>query len=447
LRYIPTTEQDRKDMLKSIGLQSIEGLFDDVPDRVRLQGELNLPSAQTEYELFKSLKSLAEKNNNLEQYPSFLGAGAYGHLIPSAVQHILSRSEFYTAYTPYQPEISQGVLQAIYEYQSLICSLTGMDVANASLYDGATALAEAAVLAGEATKRKKIFLPMTIHPEYRMVTQLYLENRGMEVIQIPHDKGQTDLNYLKDNINEEIAGVLIQQPNIFGILEEVKEVASLTQKFGALLVVSVNPISLGILEAPGHYGADIAVGEGQGLGNPVAFGGPFLGFFATRNRFIRQIPGRIVGATKDIEGKRGFVLTLQTREQHIRRQRASSNICSNQALNALAATVFLCLVGKKGLQEVANLCLQKAHYAYRKITSIKGYSPLFTQPFFHEFPIQTPDSPEVINKVLLEKGIIGGLDLKRHYPELGPSMLLCVTEARTKKEIDTLVQALENHHE
>ena len=443
LRYIPTTEKDREAMLKSLGISSIEELFNDIPEEVRFRGELSLPPPQSEIEVLNSLRALAQKNADLDRYPSFLGAGAYDHLIPSAVQHILDRAEFYTSYTPYQPEISQGTLQAMYEYQSLICNLTEMDVANASMYDGATALAEAAILACGATGRGKALIARTIHPEYRQVTQLYLESRGLEAQYVPYDRGQVDLHSLKNNLDEDVACVLIQQPNFWGLLEEVEEIASLAHENGALFIVCVNPISLGILEAPGNYGADIAVGEGQSLGGPVAFGGPFLGFFAARDKFIRQMPGRIAGATNDAQGRRGFVLTLQTREQHIRRERATSNICSNQALNALAATVFLSLIGKEGLQEVANLCLQKAHYAYRKIVSIKGFAPLFPGAFFSEFPVSTPLPPEKINKALWERGIIGGLDLKAYYPELGLAMLFSVTEARTREDIDALTQVLE----
>ena len=445
MRYLPHTGQDRQDMLKVLGIKSMEELFSEVPEKVRLKGRLDIPPALPELELWQHLRELSAANNSLEELVCFLGGGCYDHYIPSAVDHIISRGEFFTAYTPYQAEISQGTLQSIYEFQTMIAQLTGMDIANASMYDGATALAEAALMAVNASRgRSRILVSSAINPLYRQVLAAYLRGRAnIEICYIPFSDGSTQLQKLEQEIDDRTAAVLLQQPNFFGCVEEAADIADLAHNSGAKLVVCVDPISLGLLKAPGDYGADIVVGEGQSLGNAPYWGGPGLGFFAAREEFMRLMPGRIVGATLDAEGKRGFTLTLQTREQHIRRERATSNICSNQALCALAASVYLSLMGKQGIAQVADLCLQKTHYAQEKITDIPGFEPAFTAPFFKEFAVKCPVPAAEINQTLLDKGFLAGIDLGRFYPEMKDHLLLAVTEKRTKGEIDAFVQALE----
>ncbi|MBI5180019.1 MAG: aminomethyl-transferring glycine dehydrogenase subunit GcvPA [Nitrospirae bacterium] len=438
--YVPNTEKDRKEMLRTIGVDDIEKLLTDIPEEIRLKKELNLPSPLSENELKKELLVLSEKNADLLHYTSFLGAGAYDHYIPSVVEHMVSRSEFYTAYTPYQAEASQGMLQSIYEFQSMICELTGMDVANASMYDGTSATAEAAMMALRITKRKEVIVSSALHPNYRTVLKTYLQGIGISIKEIPIKNGVTDIDTL--SISDNTAAVIIQQPNFFGCIEELSAISAITKKFGSLFVVSVDPISMGILKSPGEFGADIVVGEGQSLGNSLSFGGPYLGFFATRKEHVRQMPGRLVGATVDAEGKRGYCLTLQTREQHIKRERATSNICTNQALCALAATVYLSVIGKEGLRKAAGLCLQKAHYSQREITKIKGFSSPFSASFFKEFVIKIPVSAEKILKELLKEKIIGGFDIGNYYPELKDHLLICVTEKRTREEIERLVNKI-----
>lgn len=442
--YLPNTEADRKTMMDSLGIRDVAELFADIPGAVRLQRGLNLPPAWSEIELNRNFAAMAGKNANLEEYVSFLGAGAYQHYIPAVVDAIVSRSEFYTAYTPYQPEISQGVLQAIFEYQTMVCELTGMEVSNASMYDGPSAMAEAGIMACAATRRSKLLVSRAVHPEYRQVLQTYAYGQDIEVEEIGTENGLTSLADLEARLGDDIAGVLVQYPNFFGSIEDIRSISELVHKRKALFVVAANPIALGVLEAPGAFGADIVVAEGQPLGNPLSFGGPFLGMLATTKDLIRRVPGRVVGQTKDLDGRRAFVLTLQAREQHIRREKASSNICSNQALNALAATVYLAYVGKQGLQEVAKLNLQKAHYALRKLTGVQGVEPLFQAPFFNEFAVKLNGrSPAEINRKLLDSRIIGGYDLGRAYPEYQDGMLLAVTELRTKEEIDLLAERLE----
>ncbi|MFC4769130.1 aminomethyl-transferring glycine dehydrogenase subunit GcvPA [Effusibacillus consociatus] len=441
--YIPNTEADRKTMLDSLGLQNVEDLFSDIPESVRLKRELNLPPAWSEIELNRNFAAMANKNANLEEYVSFLGAGAYQHYIPSVVDAIISRSEFYTAYTPYQPEISQGILQAIFEYQTMVCELTGMDVSNASMYDGPSAMAEAGIMACAATRRSKLLISRGVHPEYREVVKTYAYGQNIEVEEIALEDGRTSLQDLEAKLGSDIAGVLVQYPNFFGSIEDIKAISELSHQHKALFVTAVNPIAMGILEAPGAFGADIVVAEGQSLGNPVAFGGPYLGMLATTKELVRRVPGRVVGQTADLDGRRAFVLTLQAREQHIRREKASSNICSNQALNALAATVYLTYMGKQGLQDVAKLNLQKAHYAHKKLSGIKGIEPLFQAPFFNEFAVKLNGNPANVNKKLLDAKIIGGYDLGRSYPEYTGGMLFAVTELRTKEEIDLLAERLE----
>lgn len=439
MSYIPTTDEQQQKMLADIGVNSIDELFADIPESVKLKTGLNIPKAMSELELTAHMQEMAGKNINLDKYTCFLGAGAYDHFIPSVVTNLLSRQEFYTAYTPYQPEISQGTLQAIFEYQTMICSLTGMDVSNASLYDGATALAEAASMACEATRRNEIIAIRSIHPESREVMSTYAKFKGMTLIECGIQDGVTDLQNLKELLNDNTAAVLVQSPNFFGAIENIKEIAEIAHENKSLLVVSCDPVSLAILKAPGDIGADIVVGEGQVLGNPVSFGGPYLGFMAAKKEFTRRMPGRIVGETVDRDGKRGYVLTLQTREQHIRREKATSNICSNQALNALAATIYLSVMGKNGLKKAAELCLQKAHYAYRKLIETNLFSPAFESPFFKEFLLIYHGDADKLNKHLLEKNIIGGFATERFYPEFKGGYLVAVTEKRTRDEIDRLV--------
>jgi glycine dehydrogenase subunit 1 len=443
-KYIPLTEADREHMLRTIGVPSVEDLFSDVPRSVRLLRALDLPPVPSDAELLGELRALSERNGDSDRFACFLGAGAYDHFIPSIVWHLAGRSEFYTAYTPYQAEIMQGELQAAYEYQSLLCELTGMEVANASMYDGASATAEAAVMARDLTHRDEIVVSSAVHPEYRQVVRTYTRHLGVEVRDFPHQRGRTPVELARDLISERTAALIVQQPNFFGGLEEVGRLAEAAHAVGALLVVAAaDPVAYALLKPPGEWGADIVAGEGQPLGNQLSFGGPYLGMLATRQAFVRRMPGRLVGRTVDTQGRRGFVLTLQTREQHIRRERATSNICTNEALNALAAAIYMAALGQGGLRQVAEVCARKAHYARGRLAQISGYTPAFEGPTFHEFVLRCPRDPEEINRRLLDAGIVGGLALGRYYPDLGDGWLLCVTENRTRKEIDRLAQSLE----
>ncbi|SHN81457.1 aminomethyl-transferring glycine dehydrogenase subunit GcvPA [Desulfitobacterium chlororespirans] len=442
MNYVPNTVDQQEQILTRIGVGSLEELFADIPESVRRQAQLKIREGLSELELVKYMGRLAAENKTVEEYTSYLGAGAYEHFIPSYVDQLLLRSEFYTAYTPYQPEISQGTLQAIYEFQTLVCELTGMDGANASMYDGASALAEAALMSCDASRRKKVLVPQTIHPEYREVLRTYLLPRGVEILEIPYKEGAVDSEALEKALNNEVAAVLLQSPNFFGMIEKAEEIGQMAHAKGGLLVMAVNPVSLGLLKSPGELGADIVVGEGQPFGNPLNFGGPYLGFLACREKYVRRMPGRIVGATKDKNGKKGYVLTLQAREQHIRREKAASNICSNEALCALAFTIHLSGLGKQGLKEMARLNLQKAHYGAEEIGKLPGMSLAFQGPFFHEFVIKTEVSPRQINEALLSHKIIGGLELSRFYPELDQHLLFCVTETKTKEDIDRLVAGM-----
>jgi glycine cleavage system P protein (glycine dehydrogenase) subunit 1 len=442
MEYIPNTKEDQEAMLQTIGLSSMEELFSDIPKEVRLKRLLKLPRPLSEMELIQELQAMSEQNADLDHYACFLGAGAYDHFIPSVVPQLIFRSELYTSYTPYQAEISQGVLQSIFEYQTMICELTGMEVSNASLYDGGSALAEAAMMALRITKRSTILVSNAIHPYYRAVLRTYLSGSQVRIVEIPWADGVSDLSALKNSLTLDVAAVLIQSPNFFGCIEDLEAISPRVHEVKALFVVSADPISLGILEAPGQLGADVVVGEGQGLGNAVNFGGPYLGFFSTRKEYVRQIPGRLVGATVDAQGRTGYCLTLQTREQHIKRERATSNICTSESLNAIAATVYLAAMGREGFKEVGRLCLQKAHTAQSQISRIKGFQPAFTAPFFKEFVIKTRVTSSKINQRLLKERIIGGLDLGLFDPRLKNHLLFCVTEKRTKEEIARLVRAL-----
>lgn len=439
-RYLPMTESDKKAMLETIGIESTDELFSAIPEEVRFKGELNLKPPKNEYELMKELTEMSNKNVNTKEYSSFLGAGVYDHYIPSVVDHVISRSEFYTAYTPYQPEISQGELQAIFEFQTMIAELTGMDIANSSMYDGATSLGEAVNLSAAHTRKKKVLVSKAIHPEYLEVVRTYAEGQDVEIVEIPYENGVTDLSELEKQLDDDVASVVVQYPNFFGQVEPLEDVKKLidTQK-KAMFIVSSNPLSLGFLTPPGEFGADIVVGDTQVFGIPAQFGGPHCGYFATTKKLMRKTPGRLVGQTKDENGVRGFVLTLQAREQHIRRDKATSNICSNQALNALASSVAMSSIGKHGLKKMAELNMKKARYAKRKFEEA-GIPILFDRPIFNEFVIKLNKSVSEVNEALLTKGFIGGYDLGRDYPELENSMLVAVTEIRTKDEIDQFVK-------
>lgn len=443
MNFIPNTAEDRKRMLEEIGFSSVDQLFDDIPQEVREKAALSIPGGLSELEVRKLLGHLSKKNGNLDDYVSFLGAGAYDHYIPSPVDQIVLRSEFYTAYTPYQPEISQGTLQAIFEYQTLICELTGMEVANASMYDGASAMAEAAYMACQSTRRNKVVVSGAIHPEYLEVLETYTKGLGIQVEQVDFVDGVTPADQVETKVDKDTACVIVQQPNFFGNIEQLQSIAQLAHREKALLVtVVVDPVTLGILKPPGELGADIVVGEGQSFGNNLNFGGPYLGFFAAREKYVRRMPGRIVGQTVDVDGKTGYVLTLQAREQHIRREKATSNICSNEALCALAATITLCCFGKQGLKRMAQLSLQKAHYAFDKLIALSGVEAPFKAPFCTEFVLSLPADPDKVNQELLRHKIIGGLPLKRFFPSMQNEVLISVTEMRTKEEIDNLAEIM-----
>jgi glycine dehydrogenase subunit 1 len=399
---------------------------------------MNVSPALSEPALLKYMRGLSGKNADFDRYACFLGAGIYDHHLPVTVHHLASRSEFYTAYTPYQPEISQGELQAIFEFQSYICELTGMAVANASMYDGATALAEAGALACAAAGRRRIVVSRGVHPEARQILRAAARGRGLEVVEAACDGGVTSAAALAAAVTPDTAAVLVQSPNFFGCIEDLAAVEPLIHGVGGLLVVSANPLTLGLLEAPGRLGADIVVGDAQPFGIPAALGGPTCGYFSVADKWMRRMPGRIVGQTVDRDGKRGFVLTLQAREQHIRREKATSNICSNQALLALCASIYLSTLGKQGIAEVARLNVRKAHYAAEKLSALPGVSLANPAPFFNEFVLKLPATADItqINGKLLEQGIIGGYDLGRDYPELSNHLLVAVTEQRTREEID-----------
>lgn len=443
MNYISNTHQDREEMLKTIGVSDIQRLFKAIPDQVVLGRKLNIPEGLSELELMRQIKEKAAKNTSLDEVISFLGAGAYDHYIPSIIDHLISRSEFYTAYTPYQAELSQGTLQAIYEYQSMICELTGMDIANASLLDGGSATGEAVLMAGRISRRNKILFSRGVHPAYRKVAETYGKNQGLVFRGIPLKGTITDSEQLHNLIDDDTGAVVIQYPNFFGSVEELDKIQEIVSSWKrVLLIVIANPIALGLLKPPSEFATDIVVGEGQVLGNPISYGGPYLGYMAIKERYLRQMPGRIVGATEDAEGKRGYVMTLQTREQHIRREKATSNICTNEALNALAATIYMSVMGQAGIQEVAEQSLKKAHYLAERISQLEGFEVVNLDNFFHEFLVKTPFPAGKINNHLQQQGIIGGLDLSRIDCPL-EGLLVCVTEKRTREELDKFISALE----
>jgi glycine dehydrogenase subunit 1 len=443
MRYLPTTPQNQRAMLDVIGARSVEDLLIKIPPKARLSRPLQIPPALAETDLVRELRALAGQNADADGYVCFLGGGAYDHYVPSPINHIISRGEFFTAYTPYQPEASQGTLRTIYEYQTMIAELTGMDVANASIYDGASSLAEAALMAHSVTERKEIVLSRAVHPLYKRVTSTYCEGPGVRLRDVPAPDGVTDLAAARQLVGAKTAALVIQTPNFYGCLEDVAAAAETAHAAGALLVVVADPVNLGVLEGPGKLGADIVVGEGQGLGVPVGFGGPNLGVFAAKNELVRRMPGRLVGATVDRDGKRGFVLTLQTREQHIRRAKATSNICTNVALCALMATIYLATLGRQGLVRVGELSTAKAHYAAERLTKIPGVSLRFPAPFFKEFALKLPKAPDRVLPRLAKQGFLAGVPLKTFDRALAECLLVAVTEKRTKAEIDAFASALE----
>jgi len=432
-------------MLRSVGLDSPEQLFDTIPADILLKEPPSVPAALSEIELLAHFEALAAKNTAARR-PSFLGAGAYSHYSPTVVDALIQRSEFFTAYTPYQPEVSQGTLQAIFEFQTLVCQLTGMEVANASMYDGSTALAEAVLMAERVTRRRRVVVSPALHPEYLAVAETYVAHAGIDLVRGNFDEGAGLSSFDEGMIDEGTAAIVVQSPNFFGCVEDLQPLADRAHKAGALLVVCVTEaISLGLLKSPGACGADIVVAEGQSFGVPLSFGGPYVGLFATRDKYARQIPGRLVGVAHDKQGRRGFVLTLATREQHIRREKATSNICTNEGLIALAATIYLETMGRRGLQEVAVQCAQKAAYAARRIAALPGFSLPFTAPRFNEFVARAPVAAGgLLARLAAAHNITGGLALSRYSPERPNDLLVCVTETNTRAEIDALVEGLGN---
>lgn len=437
MNYVPHSEAERQEMLASLGLKSVEELFEVVPSQVRFP-ELKLPKALSELEATRLLGQLSAKNVELDSQPCFLGAGAYRHYVPSVIGHLAGRAEFFTAYTPYQPEVSQGTLQVIYEFQSMMCELYNMEVANASMYDGASALAEAALMAVNVTGRRKVVMPASIHPHSRAVVRTYTEPQGITV-----EEYQT-VDEALAALDDHTAALLVQQPDFFGQVLDLQKLSDAAHAKKALFVVSSYPTALALLKPPGDFGADIAVGEGQPLGMSLSFGGPYIGIFTCRREYIRHLPGRIVGETLDKEGKRGYVLTLRTREQDIRREKATSNICTNEGLIALIVTIYLSAMGKQGLRQVAEQSYHKAHYAAEAIAKLPGYELAFNGPFFNEFVVRCKagKSVEQVQAAFRKDGIIGGYDLGQAYPDYPDSLLFCCTEMNTREEIDRLVELL-----
>lgn len=445
MSYIPNTPEDQRVMLDTLGLPDLEALLTPVPEHVRLHRPLDLPEALSEPDLKRLLSGMAARNKSLDTTISFLGAGSYDHTTPSVVPHLQRRSEFVTSYTPYQPEVSQGMLQAIYEFQTMVCQITGLDVANASLYDGSTAMIEAVLLALGPGGRGEVVISQGVDPQYRRVLHTYAHARGFHITEVPTVNGVTNLEILNEAVKPTTAAVVVQHPNFFGCIEDMRSIEPIAHKGKAVFVATITePASLGLLATPGEYGADIAVGELMSFGNTMSYGGPALGFMAARSRFMRLLPGRLVGQTVEEGGQKrtGYVLTLQTREQHIRRERATSNICTNQSLLAVGATIYLATLGKQGFRELGELCVQKAHYAARQINSIPGFQMAFSSPFFNEFVIKSPVRIGRLQQQFEKAGIIGGYPLAQDYPDMPDAMLFCVTETRTKADIDLLVKTL-----
>jgi glycine dehydrogenase subunit 1 len=444
MRYIPNTEQDREAMLQAIGVGATADLFASVPERVRLARPLRIPRALSEAELVRHMRELAGRNAEADGWSSFLGAGCYNHFSPAVIHHLVSRGEFLTAYTPYQPEISQGTLQALYEYQTLVCLLTGMDVSNASMYEGASATAEAILMAHRITGRSRVVLARAVHPEYRHVARTYGGQIGLDFSEIPvSEAGATDPALVPYFLSDQTACLVVQSPNFFGGIEDLDALVAAAHAVGALCIVTVTePVALGLLKPPGASGADIVAGEAQGLGTGLNYGGPALGFFATRDQYVRHLPGRLVGETVDREGRRGYVLTLATREQHIRREKATSNICTSESLIAFMATMYLVSLGPQGLREVAALNLNKAEFAKQLLTKLPGVAARFSGPTFNEFVLRTDRPPARILKQLQRKRILAGVDLGRFYPEYKDCLLVCVTEQHRREEIEALARSL-----
>ena len=442
MNYTQLSAEQIDSMLRTIGVDSIDDLLAPIPAEHRLRRALNIPDGLSEMELLADLEALAGRNATCNDLVCFLGCGAYDHFIPTVVDHLAMRGEFLTAYTPYQAEASQGPLQAFYEFQTMVCQLTGMDAANASLYEQASAVAEAVLMARSATRRPRAVLCRTVHPDSAAVMKTYAHQQTLGVVQAPFAAGVTDLDALSDVVNSETAAVVVQSPNFFGCLEPVAEIARITHDAGAVLILCVDPISCGVLKRPGELGADVVAAEGQALGIPMGYGGPYLGLLACKQKFVRKMPGRIVGRGLDAEGRRAFCLTLQTREQHIRREHATSNVCTNEGLMALRAAVYLAAMGKTGLATVASQCLDKAHYAAGRIAELDGYRLKFDQPFFKEFTVQTTRGvPEVLNHCR-ERGILAGVSLGCWFAELGDCFTVAVTEKRSRQQIDELVKTL-----
>lgn len=445
MRFIPHTEQDIREMLETIGVQNVDQLFAGIPDNLQLGNKhLDLPPALSEIEVISALRQIQMRNPDPEETSSFLGAGAYRHYSPAVIASLIQRGEFSTSYTPYQAEVSQGTLQAIFEFQTMITMLTGMDVANASMYDGASALAEAVLMSNRINKQKEYLIASSVHPEYRQTTETYLRGTDLRLINVPYSSdGKTDFEFIRANLNDRTSAVILQSPNFFGIVEEYEQLGrELKDQNTLLIVVVVEPLSLGILKPPGEREADIVVGEAQSFGLPVSYGGPYAGFFATRKKFVRQIPGRLAGETIDRKGRRSFVLTLSTREQFIRREKATSNICTNQGLCMLAVTIYLAVMGKQGLRELALLNLRKADYLKNKLSKMKGFSVRFNSDTFNEVVLRCPRPAAEVRDALLEYNILAGLPLGDYYQELADSLLICTTELNTVEAIDRLAEKL-----
>ena len=441
MSYIPNTDDDRRRMLEKIGVGRIDDLLRPIPKNLQMKSALNLPEPLSEMSLMREIEKISKDNRS--DLTIFAGGGVYDHFIPAAVETITGRPEFVTAYTPYQAEVAQGTLQVIYEYQSHICRLTGMDAANASMYDGASAAAEAASLSLGKTHRSKIVVSETVNPLFRAVIGTYLSGRNIEIVVVPHKNGITDFNRLEDAVDDNTACVILAQPNFFGLIEDIEIGGEIIHKAGGHLVAVIDPIAAAVLKTPADCGADIAVGEGQPLGIPLSFGGPLLGFFAVRQELVRFMPGRLAAKTEDEDGNPGFVLTLQTREQHIRREKATSNICTNQALCATMATVYLSLMGRQGLKRVALLSLEKAHQAAEEIFGLKSFEPYFKGDFVREFAVRTPiPAKDLIEKMIDKKGILPGINLGRFYPGMDDALLIAFTEKRTDSDIKSLTTSL-----
>lgn len=444
MRYTQITEGQVQEMLSTIGARSVDDLFSTVPREFRFMGGLNIPQGMSELEMLADLDGLASANHGCSELVSFLGGGAYDHFIPTLVDSLAAQTEFLTAYTPYQAEASQGILQLFYEFQTMICELTGMEVANASMYESATAAAEAFLMATSITGRSRALVAETVHPDTMRVLRTYAEQRGLEIVPVPATSGVVDERALQSLLNDGVATLVVQSPNFFGCVERLDRIIPLVHEHRALAVVSVDPISCGLLKRPGDLDADIVVGEGQALGIPLQYGGPYLGFLAGREAYLRKMPGRVVGQTTDAKGRRGFCLALQTREQHIKRERATSNICTNQGLLAIRASIYMAAMGKNGIAEVASQCLDKAHYAAGEIAKLDGYELPFTAPFFKEFVVKTTRGVKRVLDHCRTRGILGGVALDAFDARWKDCFLVAVTEKRTKKEIDELVGALRN---